>query len=104
MNRSRLLVGMLAATTLVFAQNQARSGGGAAHTPGSQAKAAEHPLQALPYTPSLDLDAMDKTADACVDFYQYTCGGWMKRNPIPPDQASWSVYAKLANDNEQFLW
>ena len=47
---------------------------------------------------------MDTTADACVDFYQYVCGGWMKHNPIPPDQASWSVYAKLADENEQFLW
>jgi endothelin-converting enzyme/putative endopeptidase len=28
----------------------------------------------------------------------------MKNNPIPPDQASWSVYAKLADENQQFLW
>jgi endothelin-converting enzyme/putative endopeptidase len=28
----------------------------------------------------------------------------LKNNPIPADQASWSVYAKLANDNQQFLW
>jgi endothelin-converting enzyme/putative endopeptidase len=65
---------------------------------------AEHPLEALPYTPSLDLPSMDRTADPCVNFYQYTCGGWMKNNPIPPDQARWSVYGKLANDNMQFLW
>ncbi len=39
-----------------------------------------------------------------MDFYKFSCGGWMKRNSIPPDQAAWSVYAKLGNDNEQFLW
>jgi len=64
----------------------------------------EKPLTALPYTPSLDVPSMDKSADPCVDFYQYTCGGWMKSNPIPADQAAWSVYGKLTVDNERFLW
>src|SRR5437588_1228339 len=62
------------------------------------------PLAQLPYTPSLDVPSMDKTADPCADFYQYSCGGWMAHNPIPPDQASWSVYGKLTNENARFLW
>ena len=53
----------------------------------------------LPYTPSLDPTAMDRTADPCVDFYEYSCGGWKKMNPIPSDQTSWSVYGKLYEDN-----
>jgi len=57
----------------------------------------------MPYTPSLDVKAMDKTADPCVDFYRYSCGGWQTRNPIPPDQTSWSVYGKLYQDNLNFL-
>ena len=57
----------------------------------------------LPYSPSLDITSMDKSIDPCVDFYAYSCGGWQKQNPIPADQTSWSVYAKLYQDNLRFL-
>jgi endothelin-converting enzyme/putative endopeptidase len=46
---------------------------------------------------------MDKSVDPCVDLYRYSCGGWQTKNPIPPDQTSWSVYAKLYQDNLIFL-
>jgi len=49
--------------------------------------------------PVLNPSDMDKSVDPCVDFYAYSCGGWMKKNPIPPDQASWSTYGKLQDEN-----
>src|SRR5256714_4529713 len=55
-------------------------------------------------TPSLDVASMDRSADACVNFYQYACGGWIKNNPIPADQARWDVYSKLDNENKAVLW
>jgi endothelin-converting enzyme/putative endopeptidase len=62
------------------------------------------PLTALPYSPSLDVSAMDKTVNPCEDFFHYSCGNWIRKNPIPADQASWDVYAKLATENHQYLW
>jgi putative endopeptidase len=70
----------------------------------AQAQTEQKPLEAIPYSPSLDLTSMDKTVDPCVDFYKFSCGGWMKNNPIPADQARWSVYGKLTIENQQFLW
>src|SRR5260370_40801546 len=58
---------------------------------------------ALPYTPSLDVSAMDRSADPCVDLYQFSCGGWQKNNPITRDQTSWFVYGKLYQDNVKFM-
>jgi putative endopeptidase len=46
---------------------------------------------------------MDNSVDPCVDFFQYSCGGWRKANPIPPDRTSWGVYAKLYEDNLALL-
>ena len=51
------------------------------------------------YTPALDVNAMDRTIDPCVDFFAYSCGGWIKKNPIPPDQSSWDTYSKMQDEN-----
>src|SRR5262249_1127867 len=52
---------------------------------------------------SFDAKALDKSADPCVNFYQYACGGWMKNNPIPSDQAAWGRFNELAERNRAFL-
>jgi putative endopeptidase len=60
--------------------------------------AAQQPA-APTYTPALDVTAMDRTIDPCADFFAYSCGGWIKKNPIPPDQSSWDTYSKMQDEN-----
>ena len=50
-----------------------------------------------------DLTTIDKSVDPCVNFYQYACGSWMKKNPIPPDQAMWGRFNELQERNRDIL-
>lgn len=48
-------------------------------------------------------NTVDKSKDPCVDFYQFSCGNWMKSNQIPPDQAIWGTFSELAERNRDIL-
>ena len=38
-----------------------------------------------------------------MDFYQFACGGWRAKNPIPPDQTRWGRFNELAERNREEL-
>ncbi len=50
--------------------------------------------------PGFSLDTIDKTADPCVDFYEYACGNWIKNSEIPPDQGQWVSFVELNERNK----
>jgi len=69
----------------------------------SIARAQQTTPAASTHEPALDVTSMNRSIDPCVDFFQYSCGGWIKRNPIPPDQSSWDTYSKMQDENRERL-
>jgi putative endopeptidase len=52
---------------------------------------------------SFDKSAFDTTVKPCEDFYEYSCGGWRKSNPIPGDKSRWGRFNELDEYNQGVL-
>ena len=66
---------------------------------GSSADAKEAPNAA----PRFDINAIDRSVSPCVNFYQYACGTWLAKNPVPPDQSRWGRFNELQERNRAIL-
>ena len=53
--------------------------------------------------PAIEIDALDRKIDPCTDFYQFACGGWIAKNPVPADRRSYGRFAELQERNFTLL-
>lgn len=52
-------------------------------------------------TPGIDLTNLDTTVACGDDFYEYACGGWMKKNPLKPEYARYGSFDQLRENNQE---
>ncbi len=50
-------------------------------------------------TPAIDPANMDLRVKPGDDFYQFANGGWLERNPIPPEYSRWGSFQELIERN-----
>jgi putative endopeptidase len=61
--------------------------------------AAAPPARAADAVPVIDATAIDRTVSPCQNFYQFACGNWIRKNPIPADRGRWTRFDALAEHN-----
>ena len=49
----------------------------------------------------IDMTDLNQQVKPGEDFYEYACGGWMKKNPLPAAYSRYGSFDRLAEDNNK---
>ncbi len=61
------------------------------------------PAETGPQLRVFDPSLIDTSVDPCDNFYHFSCNGWFKKNPLPPDQAAYGRFTELFELNRLHL-
>jgi len=61
------------------------------------------PLTAQTVPEGFSTAHLDRSVNACTDFYQFACGNWLATHPLPPDRARYSRLNELADRNARIV-
>jgi putative endopeptidase len=74
-----------------------------APTPAVSASTATGQASAAVQIHGINPADLDRSASACANLDQFGNGGWLKANPIPPDQSYWGSFSILFEENRDKL-
>ncbi len=58
---------------------------------------------AMAQSSGFDTSRLDRSSDACDDFFQFANGTWVKNTPIPPSQSRWGSFSILSEANRDIV-
>jgi putative endopeptidase len=103
-NRNSLTLAALAAVSLAWAGCSSSKTSTTSDTASAATTATTASTEgAVVKGVGLDPANIDQSVQPCDDFFQYASGTWLKNNPIPAAESSWSSWNGLIDQNQAVM-
>jgi putative endopeptidase len=103
-NRNSLTLAALAAVSLAWAGCSSTKTSTTSDTASAAATTTTASTEgAVVKGVGLDPANIDQSVQPCDDFFQYASGTWLKNNPIPAAESSWSSWNGLIDQNQAVM-